>query len=220
MSSKLSVDVKHTDIVVPNTGMFSTSHDNMANHVGSMILPIVGISVLALILVALVANAIRDHKQKKHHQFSIHGHGSLLRLTGLFAVILVAAFAIVKFNEKQNENAVAERRPSSGLTITTEDINIDVELDDEPVFASTKSTVKVDTATTNGYTLMAYIDGDTTDLTNETNANATTKIAGLETSYSQPLTENTWGVALSSPEDQDAPIFRGLLTGEENAMTI
>ncbi len=234
MSSKLSVNVKYPEIVVPDTdvpgadtpdtGMFSVSHNDMASNTNNMVVPIISVSIVVLVLVALVISAFKHHKHKKNNKFSIHtGKGALLRFTGLLALILVATFVFIKYNEKQDNNVNAtgtNTNTNTELSITTEDIDINVTLDDTPVFATTKSTVTVNAATTNGYTLMAYVDSNTSDLTNETNTNATTKITGLESSYSQPLTENTWGVALSLPENQDAPVFHGLPTKKEDAMMI
>ncbi len=250
MSSKVSINVKYPEIVVPDTdtpgadtpdtGMFSTGQISDAGVSNSM-LPIVGVSTISLVVLVLIAGLIiRRIKDKKCKSFAIHHAGrSILRIACLVTVLSLSVFALFEYGSHKMDAVEATGTsttpvspsplPSSSsltpgvgeeLSVTTEGVDINVVLDNTPVFATTKSTVTVNAATTNGYTLMAYVDSNTSDLTNETNTNATTKITGLESSYSQPLTENTWGVALSLPENQDAPVFHGLPTKKEDAMMI
>jgi hypothetical protein len=241
MSSKVSINVKYPEIVVPDTdvpgantpdtGMFSTGQISDAG-ISNSTLPIVGVSIISLVILVLIAGLIiRRIKDKKCKSFAIHHAGrSVLRIACLVTVLSLSAFALFEYGGHKTETVEAWSDgstpiapvPNTGeeLSVTTEDININVTLDDTPVFTTTKSTVTVNAATTNGYTLMAYVDSNTSDLANETNTKATTKITGLESSHSQPLTDNTWGVALSLPEDQDTPVFRGLPTSKDEAMTI
>ena len=232
MSSQIVVNIKDasSSIVIPDTdvpetntpdtGVFSVSHDNDVNVATGMVAPIIGVSILVLVLVVLVAKIVKNHKSKNTDRFSIHSeHRLMLRFMSVAVVVLLFSFAFLNYNEK-SDTVNAQTTASDGLSITTEDINIDVELDDEPVFAMTKSTVKVDVATDSGYTLMAYVDSESSDLINETDTSSKSKISGLESSYSQVLTENTWGMALAEPEDQDTPVFRGLPIGQKEAITV
>ena len=226
MSSKMIINVKDARIVVPDTGtpdtgMFSATHSDGVNSLGNMIAPIIGISLVTLMLIAVIVKICKGRKQKKNASFKIHsGRRLALRFGSVALVVLIAAFAVIKYNEKQDFVKAEGLIVDNELSLTTEDVSINVELGDEPVYAMSKSIVKVDTATLNGYTLMAYIDSDTADLKNETNAKSGSKISGLESTYSQALGENTWGVALTSPGGFDAPVFRGLPIGEKNAMTV
>ena len=238
MSSKVSINVKYPEVVVPDTdtpgadtpdtGMFSTGQISDVG-ISNSTLPIVGVSIISLVVLALIAGLIiRRIKDKKCKSFAIHHAGrSVLRIACLVTVLSLSAFALFEYGSHKMNAVEAIQTPTTPvpntgeeLSVTTENIAINVTLDDKPVFATTKSIVTINAATTNGYTLMAYVDSNTSDLTNDTNTNAITKITGLESSYSQPLTENTWGVALSLPESQDAPVFRGLPTTKDEAMTI
>ncbi|MBR6505750.1 hypothetical protein IKT18_02880, partial [Candidatus Saccharibacteria bacterium] len=106
------------------------------------------------------------------------------------------------------------------LTITTSDIEIDVDLNDTAVFAAGESIVTVDSATTAGYTLMAYVDSTTTDLTNETNKSSTSTITMLDSLEPVSLANNTWGVAITEPTTQASAVFTGLPSTLDEAMTL
>ncbi len=228
MSSKLLINVNDAtptvvpdtdaDTNVPDTGVFSTIHNDGVNNTSNMITPIIGISVLALALIALIISLVKKHKSKKTNKFSIYSKGhTILRITGIMTLILITTFVALNYNVKQEDNVSAA---NNTLTVTTSDIEIDVDLNDKPVFATGESTVTVDSATTAGYTLMAYVDSTTTNLTNETNASSTSTISMLESTHSQALTDNTWGMAITKPTSQDDTVFRGLPTTEKEAMTI
>ena len=228
MSSKLLINVNDAtptvvpdtdaDTNVPDTGVFSTVHNDGVNNTPNMIAPIIGVSVLASVLIALIVGLAKKHKQKKTNKFSIYSKGhTILRITGIMTLILITTFVALNYNVKQEDNVSAA---NNTLTVTTSDIEIDVDLNDKPVFATGESTVTIDSATTAGYTLMAYVDSTTTDLKNETNTSSTSTIAMLESTYSQALENNTWGVAIAKPTSQEDTLFRGLPTTEKEAMTI
>ena len=233
MSSKLLINVNDASIVVPDTSGDSsaTTPDtggntilagtNYANDNGtSMVLPVLGISLLVLLIItAIITTTVRRHKTNKAGKFSINNTKRLIaRVTTLSAVVLLAILATVNLNNKQEQ--VGATANTDELTITASDIKIDVDLNDKAVFATGESVVTVDSATEAGYTLMAYVDSNTTDLKNQTNASSKSTITMLESTYSQALTDNTWGMAITKPTSQDSEVFRGLPTTEKEAMTI
>ncbi len=235
MSSKLLINVNdatpavvpdtdadtNPDTNVPDTGVFSTVHNDGVNNTPNMIAPIIGISVVALVLIALIISLVKKHKQKKTNKFSIYSKGhTILRITGIMTLILITTFVALNYNVKQEDNVSAA---SNTLTVTTSDIEIDVDLNDKAVFATGESTVTVGSATEAGYTLMAFVDSTTTDLKNETNKSSTSTISMLNTTdFKNPtaLTNNTWGIATTKPTSQDSIVFTGLPTTLDTAMTL
>ncbi len=235
MSSRLLVNlIDPSEIVVPDTdgvpdagapdtGMLSIGKwlDEAFNNNTALF---IAIGLIVLVVVAIIVLLIRRRKK----QSSINGFGGYApmklgaqkylvpKLAGLSFIILVSVFGILKFNDNQRM-ASAEAVDGPSLTVTTEDITaIDIEMEDEAVFGVGESKVKVTTATDTGYTLMAYVDSTSADLTNDSND----AITMLETSQSQALTDNTWGIALSRPNSQDEIKFRGLPTAEKDAMVV
>ena len=224
MSSNIVVDIGDAEIVVPDTGTMSIQDSSSVNFGGS-ILPIIGGGLLLIIsMVLLVRFCFRrglGRRSKGDSGFAIHaGSRTALRLFVLVLFLSLSALAIFKFGDQLNLDKVEAIEASSEgtLSVTTEDVMIEVKMKDEPVFAVAKSKVKVSTATTNGYKLMAYIDSDTADLVNE--ADMFKRIKNLDSAFSQALKENTWGMSLVAPESYDALIYRGIPTGLENAIPV
>ena len=234
MSSKLMVNlIDPSEIVVPDTdgggsgapdtGIFSIGQ-NAGDAQNNSVFIIAAIGLV--ILLAIVAILLVRRYKKRSAVYGLSGtyvpmklgaqKHLIPKLAGLSFIILVSVFGILKYNDNQRM-ANAETVKGSALTVTTEDITaIDIEMTDEATFGVGESKVKVTTATETGYTLMAYVDSTTTDLTNDSGD----KIAMLETSQSQALTDNTWGISLSKPDSQDKTLFRGLPTAEKDAMVV
>ncbi|MBR6505581.1 InlB B-repeat-containing protein [Candidatus Saccharibacteria bacterium] len=235
MSSRLLVNlIDPSEIVVPDTdgvpdagapdtGILSIGKwlDEAFNNNTALF---IAIGLIVLVVAAIIVLLIRRRKK----QSSINGFGGYApmklgaqkylvpKLAGLSFVVLVSVFGILKFYDGQRM-VNAEAADGSTLTVTTEEVTaIDIEMTDEAAFGVGESKVKVTTATDTGYTLMAYVDSTTTDLTNDSGD----KIAMLETSQSQALTDNTWGISLSKPDSQDKTLFRGLPTAEKDAMVV
>ncbi len=244
MSSKLSVNVNDPNasntpdepadaepIVIPDTGgntILDTK--NISDNGVSMVLPIVGGAVLvAIIVVTIITATVRRRKVNK---FSVHTSRHLVaKVASLSIVLLLGLFAIANLNGDSgsvsallfggDSNTKASIHDSvNALSITTNDIVIDLDLEDDKVFGVGESVVSVDTATTAGYTLMAYVDSNSTDLKNETNTSSSSTISMLETTYSQALIDNTWGMAISKPNSEEDVLFRGLPTTEKEIMTL
>ncbi len=233
MSSRLMVNlIEPSDIVIPDTdggtpdtGIFSIGQGtNNVQNSNALIITVISLAVLLAIVTVIILLIKRHKKQKLVNKLGGSYNGMTLntkrhlvpRLAGLFTLVLIAAFGFLSYNEKHMTSNV--EAANNTLTVTTEDITaIDIEVEDEAVFGMGETKVTVTTATDNGYTLMAYVDSSTTSLTNTESDDV---IEMLETSYSQALTDNTWGISLTRPESQEQTIFRGLPTTEEDAMVV
>ena len=222
-------DITSKDIVVPdtsadtpNTGYQSIVDgrgvDVNASSNNIILLGIVSaIIVVAIILLSLIA--------KGHHiRLILRNNKHIVRSLMILAVIVsILSFVILKEINNSYNLAKAEGNTTTlndSLVISTTDSILNLDLGDDSTFGYSKNTITVTSPTVAGYTLAAYIDGDTRDLANVTNAEAAdVRIAGLESSELQALTDNTWGFALQEPESKDAEVFSGLPT-DENAPLI
>ena len=222
-------DITSKDIVVPdtsadtpNTGYQSIVDgrgvDVNASSNNIILLGIVSaIIVVAIILLSLIA--------KGHHiRLILRNNKHIVRSLMILAVI-VSILSFVTLKEINNSYNLAKAEGNTttlndSLVISTTDSILNLDLGDDSTFGYSKNTITVTSPTVAGYTLAAYIDGDTRDLANVTNAEAAdVRIAGLESSELQALTDNTWGFALQEPESKDAEVFSGLPT-DENAPLI
>ncbi len=230
MSSRIIINVADPAIVpdtggsTPETGMFSIGESGINASFSNLGL-IIGVSAVALFaVIALIIILVRHYKKQQGFKSFIKlysAHTLSLKLPILTLCIFMSVFAFLKLsNYYHAANAESEPENDGSISISTEDVGINVDLEDEPVFAVGRSTVTVNTATTSGYTLMAFIDNDEKNLVNSTNPESTTSIDMIDVAYPQALTDNTWGVALSSPTSQDNPIFRGLPTTQDDALVI
>ncbi|MBR6505740.1 hypothetical protein IKT18_02825 [Candidatus Saccharibacteria bacterium] len=225
MSSKLLINVNDAssavvpDTSAPDTGMFSVSHTDGVSFNTSMVLPIVGIAVLTVAIIVGIVVAISRHK--KVNRFTTHTNKHLVaKLTTLSVVVLLGALGILNADKLTSMVNAADNSEEDTLTIMASDIKIDVDLNNKAVFATGESTVTVSSATEAGYTLMAYVDSTTTDLTNETNKSSKSTIAMLNSNEPTALTDNTWGLSTTKPTDQTSEVFTGLPTTQETALTL
>ncbi len=230
MSSKLLVNVNDatpsvvpdTDVpgaTTPDTGMFSVSHVDGVSFNTSMILPIIGIAVLIIAIIA--GTVVVISRRRKVNRFTTHTNKHLVaKLTTLSVVVLLGALGVMNADKLTSMvNATADDSEDS-LTITASDIKIDVDLNDTAVFATGESVVAVNSATPYGYTLMAYVDSATTDLINETNTSSTSTIDMLDSLEPTVLADNTWGFATTRPTDQTSAVFTGIPNTLKEATTL
>ncbi len=217
MSTQITVNINEPNIkedastvVVPNTGGISGFMKE--NDVAIPIASIVAVILMSTVFLFFLRhkNTRPSHRTKPIFKLRKHLSQTIISLTFLIAIL--ATFTILKLNNNHfSVNAESTTSDdTSVLSITAEDVNIDLTIDDEAVYAMSESKVIVNSATTAGYTLMAYIDKDTIDLANITNEASTSKISGLSTEADQTLTDNTWGIALTKPEDENSSVFTGL----------
>ena len=213
-------------IVIPDTGgntILDTG--NSSNGGASMVLPMVGAMVLAVVVVTtVVAMVVRRRKDNK---FLINTSRRLAtKLASLSVVSLLGLFAIIGLNrdfglvnaQVYDDNLNDE--DADVLSITTNDITIDLNLENDKVYGMGESVVSIDSATTAGYTLMAYVDSASSVLKNETDASSASVISMLKSTYSQALIDNTWGIATTKPNSEEDMLFRGLPTTEKEIMTL
>ncbi|MBR6505328.1 hypothetical protein IKT18_00575 [Candidatus Saccharibacteria bacterium] len=225
MSSKLLINVNDASSAVvpdtgaPDTGMFSVAHTDGVNFNTSMVLPIIGIIVLSAVIMVGIIVAIS--RRKKVNRFTTHTNKHLVaKLTTLSVVVLLGALGVLNADKLTGMVNATDNSEEDTLTITASDIKIDVDLNDKAVFATGESIVTVSSATEAGYTLMAYVDSTTTDLTNETNKSSKSTISMLSSNEPAALTDNTWGIATTKPTDQTSEVFTGLTTTLEDAITL
>jgi len=229
MSSKLLINVNDAtptvvpDTSAPDTGMFSVSHTDGVSFNTSIILPIIGIIVLTVAIVVGIIVAIS--RRKKVNRFTTHTNKHLVaKLTTLSVVVLLGVLGVMNIDKITSMvSATTDTSENDDtLTITASDIKIDVDLNDKAVFATGESVVTVDSATEAGYTLMAYVDSNTTDLKNETNKSSKSTITMLDANLKTPkgLEDNTWGMSATKPTGQQDEVFRGLPTTLDEAVTL
>jgi hypothetical protein len=203
--------------VTPNTGTITTDNYN-----GGAVTPVIGgiVAILLITIFAIVVAAIYRNRMKKVEKSSSDKSNRhfLTMTTGL--ILLLTAFTVFGFLKSNDSHFSAHAdggtNNSNTISISTNDVDINVELTDEPVYAMATSTVTVNSATEAGYTLSAYVEN--ADLVSEVSAD---QVSSLTPSTSTTkLADNTWGVALTSPADQESEVFVGLPTDISNPMTI
>ena len=215
-------DTNSNSANTPNTGYLtvdgSSNTDPSALSSNMLVLGVMSM----IILVAITSLVVITRKHNIKFIFNRNKYAS----RGLIALaLLVSVLSFIGLQDLNNSYnlASADNNASAGdtLSISTSDTKLDITLEDDPVYAYTKDTVTVSSPTEAGYTLSAYIDGDTKDLVNTTNTETTdAKISGLSTMSSQALVDNSWGIALTEPTSKDSAVFHGLPTNEDEALTL
>ncbi|MBQ6460842.1 hypothetical protein IJJ36_00180 [Candidatus Saccharibacteria bacterium] len=202
-------DDTEESIVAPDTGV-QQIHDT--NGITGILLPIF---ILVFVSFAFLASFIYKKIQtKKNFNLSRQKQRALL-VVSVFCCSSVVSFAIAANIKPTNAIDNDELQDAANtLSITTEDVNIDIDIEDEPVYAMAPSKVTVDSGTDFGYTLMAYINNN--DLVSENND----VISGLDYSTTNKLSNNTWGISTILPDNQDSEVFHGLPTTAQDAMVI
>lgn len=244
MDSHVTVNVVEpgSSIPVPNTG--AATMGGLSGYETGIVS--VGLIVVVLAIIAAIATVL---KKKNHKVFQTNkGFKVGARKHLIFGAIILLAlcgafgFANMKLAEQrgevfaeEGETTLLQSQPmydifDNTITVSVSAVNIDVELEDEPVFAYAKSDVKVTTPTLGGYSLYMYADG--TDLVNEKTGD---KIKMLSPSDSTPfkeaaeaeesgqkLADNTWGVTPEKPtaKGNESAVWFGLPTSLEDAYLI
>ncbi|MBR6505348.1 hypothetical protein IKT18_00690 [Candidatus Saccharibacteria bacterium] len=216
--NQITVNVNEPNTVdpagTPDAGMLTIDHSGTAILIAS-----IGINILIVIVSIMVRRRLRRYKAKKERRANSSGAGrNLSMVVSSFLLLFVAAivFGALKTNDSHFSASAADDEDPNALSVTVDDVAINVELGDEPVYAMASSTVTIDAATAAGYTLSAYVEN--ADLTQEGTSDKISSLAALEPATN--LSDNTWGVALTSPEDQDSEVFVGLPTDADSPMLI
>ena len=191
-----------SETVTPGTGVLTVSNTNA----GGVAVAGVVSSILLIIIMALVI-------LKRHFNIKIVSGRSRWLAKGLVLIAVVtAAFSFSAMKVRYDDDMVqAADNNMDTLSINTEDIALEVEMANEPVFVATANKVTVATATTKGYVLGAYVtDGDL--VTGEGSG----KIASLTGNDTKGLGSNTWGIAKTLPSSQNEEVFFGLSDDSDN----
>lgn len=198
------------DPAVPNTGMLTQTTPTVTNGTGTDFYFGLGI-IIAIIMVAILPAFF--YRKWKKQGFSKKQLIPRILLVAIFSFGL--SFGALYFAKTSTLSTLGATTEDE-LTATADDVDIYVELEDEPVFASVPSTIKVDKATEVGYILKAY--AASADLVFSTDS--TKKISGLVSSESSSMTENTWGISLTEADNQEIATWQALPTAQANAITI
>ena len=223
-----------TDISTPDTGLFT-------HGIGSTEATIIG-SALFLVLSSIIVTILyKKHIRQGKVTKLVHiinqcktVFTSKKRITAsLSAIALLASvgtLAILLANSGKSNTNAAERdtegnnAPSLTLDVDSEELTIEV--GDEPVFAYLPVKLTVEEVTAAGYTLTAYTEStdivSTTDPSNkipmvtlpepiEPNEEGVGKGWSLVTT----LTDNTWGLSLTEPQDQNSKVYTTLSTDQD-----
>ena len=103
------------------------------------------------------------------------------------------------------------------LTVDVNSEDLTIEVGDTPVFAYLPVKLTVEEATTSGYILSAYAE-DTNLVSTTDSTNIIPMVAINEEDLSQyvSLTDNTWGLSLTEPQDQNSEVYTTLSTDQSN----
>ena len=195
----------------PDTGIFTIQDSHGRGESVStpvVIAYVLGLAVLCGIFYYLVKKLIEKKKS-----FTFHRTKQFIRLT-VSAIALVALSCVLINGEKEDLKIASAA--GDVLTVTAEDVNMNVDIFENPVFAVASSSVYVSTSTEGGYVLSAYI----TDTDMVSSSNSANKIPMNSTTSPSKLTENTWGVAFTRPDNENSTVFRSLPTTAAAPLTI
>lgn len=157
--------------------------------------------VFAVFLVLIVPVIAIKRKSIKYStgKFSLFTRKKLLPkllLLALFSCgITFSTLSVVRTSTNESQ-AAGQTAFGDTLTGASGDITINVEVGSSPVFVYVPSTVTIEEATEGGYDLSAYVLD--TDLVSSDGD----KISGLPSGEASSLSENTWGVSLSTPASE------------------
>lgn len=201
-----------SSIIVPNTGglFHGESHSGEA-------LPFITAGIIALLILGVViAMIVANKKNRKTFGYNkglkmSSSRGKIAALFALIAIVGLTPFVMSELQKESKESVSAVEQDGNTLSIAVEDVNLDVEVEDEKVFAFTSSGVKVTTPTRFGYDMMVY--ADSADLVSADG----NKIAAMDDEEGV-LTDNTWGVSLYRPEDQENGDWMSMPTTLDDAI--
>ncbi len=220
-----------TDISTPDTGLFT-------HGIGGTEATIIGSALFLLLSSLIVAILYKKHIKQGKVTKLVHiinqcktVFTSKKRITAsLSALALLASVGTLAIllakSGKSNTNAT-EGNESSSLTLDVDSEELTIEVGDEPVFAVLPVGLTVEETTQAGYTLTAYTDS--TDIVSTTDSSNKIPMAtlpepiepneeGVGKGWSPvtTLTDNTWGLSLEQPQDQNSEVYTTLSTDQSN----
>ena len=203
-----------TGISAPDTGLFTHS-------IGGPEATAIGVVLVLTITAIIMAILYRKHKRQGKVTKLVHTIDSTKavfkskkRITaGLSAIALLASAGtlttLLTNAGKSNTNAAE----GDGLTLDVSSEDLTIEVGDSPVFAVLPVELTVEEATPAGYTLTAYTED--TDLVSTTDSANTIPMAAASEDLSA-LTDNTWGLSLGQPQDENSEVYTTLSTDQSN----
>ena len=200
MDSNITINIVEPGSVVPvpDTGLSTTGIDGATASI------LVTIAVVVIIAIATIL-----HLRKK--KISLKPSKRTSTILGLLAIITsIGTFTGLTLNSIYNNTNAEE----GTLTVNVEDADLTIELGDEPVFAVLPVDVKVAESTPAGYTLTSYTE--TTGLVSTTDESKTIPMIAVDEDELSTLTDNTYGLSLTKPEDKDSKVYTTLSTGQDN----
>ncbi|MEE0888152.1 MAG: InlB B-repeat-containing protein, partial [Candidatus Saccharimonadaceae bacterium] len=136
-------------------------------------------------------------------------------LSAIALLASVGTLAILLANSnKTNTNAI---EGGTELTVDVNSEDLTIEVGDTPVFAYLPVKLTVEEATTSGYILSAYAeDTNLVSTTDESNIIPMVAINEEDLSKYVSLTDNTWGLSLTEPQDQNSEVYTALSIDQNN----
>ena len=208
--SQVTVNVAEPSIVVPSTDAPDTGvMTDVLSGVGAGILGVVAIFAVVLII-----------KKRHYLRIALRRRRWMPKILVALAVISAGVtFGVLRdYSGDSSVEAIDGTMTDDGyaISVTTSDVAMNVELDNEAVFETAASTVTIGTATTAGYTLGAYVTDS--ELTNEVSDDVISSSTGTITNPAG-LVDNSWGVSTSAPSAfSDETFFT--LSGDESNPTV
>lgn len=228
-----------TGTLVPDGGLFGQGTTGTIVITTSILLSALIIVTLLIRFIKKAKTQVFLHNFKRHFKNLLSKRSTITTLSILAVIAASATFIYLRNNS--NFNQVNAEGRLGELSVTTGDIFIEIELGDEPVYAEVPTTITVNTATTTGYTLYAYVDNqdlqldgtteggkgngdssaptDNEEPTSESSDTTEDEVSAVST-YSTTLKDNTWGIALSNPEDESSTTFRGIPDSADDALVV
>lgn len=208
---QIRVHVGAPDIAVPETGALTQPTPEIQHSDSVNANYYFGLGIIIAIMLAIVLPGFFYKIWKKQGLTRKH---LLSRVVILAIFSFGLTFSALIFVRNSTIDTIGTTNGDT-LTVLTEDVDIYVELSEEPVFASASSNITISDSTDGGYVLKTY---GSSNLISTTDTNE--KISGLTTSDLSVLSTNNWGFSLISAESQNNSVWQALPTTESTALTI
>ncbi len=208
---QIRVHVSNPGITVPETGILTRPTPEISNGSSSTNLYFgLGIAVSILLVIVFCCVFYKRWKKQGLTRLQLISRSLLLAMTSFGLTFLALVFV-----QNSTENILGAST-NSELAVSVDDVDIYVELGDEPVYKTASGTITVNQATTVGYTLSAYTSSS--DLISTTDDNNI--IPGIIATEPSVLSDNTWGISLTTPDSKDSAVWQTLSVAEQNALML
>lgn len=173
--------------IVPNTGIITAPQQTYTSNSDNETSFYFGLGIIITAFIVVLLSAFFYKKWKKQG-FSKR---QLIPRVVLLAILSFSlSFAALNFVKNSTEDTIGVAL-NDNLIVSTDDIDIYVELDDEPVFATASGTVKIGSGTEGGYILKTFLNASDLVLDGDDNK----RISSISSSTPTALSEGTWGIS-------------------------